>query len=268
LYLIIVVCGNKKRNHKSSELEWDGPRRLLRWILHLPIMQLVNVRVVCFQLKFPRELTVYKNQNKMSFPLVFGLHSPGTATEDMASGWHSVSTFTCWKALLGADWRCLESERRVSANTHTHLHTHTHTHIATRTRCMSTGGRHEALSAAVSLYCKSWNIDGGWMLRASDQQAATSAAALNHDGPTQRANGWRALMKRGRRSLLSSKRAHGSNGSQPSALFVRPVANQRDTMSTLSKNGGGGGGGKEKENFQAAGMLTSSQKPDGRPRSV
>lgn len=45
--------------------------------------------------------------------VVLFYHWPGTATEDTASGWHSVSTFTCWKALLGADWRCLESEESM-----------------------------------------------------------------------------------------------------------------------------------------------------------
>lgn len=48
---------------------------------------------------------------------LFTLHqTAGTATEDTASGWHSVSTFTCWKALLGADWRCLFHSSSPSQN--------------------------------------------------------------------------------------------------------------------------------------------------------
>ena len=43
------------------------------------------------------------------------LDPPGTATLDTVSGWHRVSTFTCWKALAYAVWRCLTwwQQRRV-----------------------------------------------------------------------------------------------------------------------------------------------------------
>lgn len=38
-------------------------------------------------------------------------NSPGTATADTASGWHKVSTFTCWKALHAAVWWCLRDKQ-------------------------------------------------------------------------------------------------------------------------------------------------------------
>ncbi len=47
-------------------------------------------------------------------PTAGSRNAPGTATADTASGWHRVSTFTCWKALQAAVWRCLrEKEIRL-----------------------------------------------------------------------------------------------------------------------------------------------------------
>lgn len=121
-------------------------------------------------------------------------HWPGTATEDTASGWHSVSTFTCWKALLGGDWRCLKSEEWVRAHTHTHnkylqyVRTHLQSLRSTHSpnclaRPLAFTVRGEILMAVRC--CEQWSRN--W-----DQQAATSAASphaqapsLNHNDLTQ-----------------------------------------------------------------------------------
>lgn len=121
-------------------------------------------------------------------------HWPGTATEDTASGWHSVSTFTCWKDLLGGDWRCLKPEEWVRACTHTHAHTSIYSMCASAVT--QKHAQPKLLSAAVSLYCKRWNINGREMLRAVEQKLRSAgsyisslsscpAPSLNHNDLTQ-----------------------------------------------------------------------------------
>lgn len=134
------------------------------------------------------------------FNSVVFYHWPGTATEDTASGWHSVSTFTCWKALLGADWRCLKSEERVREHTHAATHTaciysmcaHICSHSETHTSTHSL----KLLSRAFSLYCKRWNINGCETLWAVEQKLRSAGSyisslsscpelSLNHNNLTQ-----------------------------------------------------------------------------------
>ena len=102
---------------------------------------------------------------------------------------------------------------------HMHLHPHAQTHVSTHSL--------QPLSAALSLYCKTWNINGWEMLWAVEQKlrsegssisslssrpAPAPAPSLNHDDLTQlkcscssgaSGNGWSMLIKCRWRNLSS-----------------------------------------------------------------